>query len=514
MDQNRQTIKNFIFNSLSLIVSIALGLFYTPYLVRSLGIIAYGIVPLALIINQYVNVITGSLTGSLTRFYSVAFQQKNFSDASKYLSSSFIAITLIVIALAPLFVLIILKIDTLFNIPAMHVREAQLLFSFTIMSFILSLYSSLFNITLYCLNRLDLMNVIKIVRILFKVMFTILFFEFLRKGIPFIGYANFFSEFFVISISFYYFLKTTDSQIKISLRFYEKTALVSILSMTIWVIIHQLGDTGLYRIDNVLVNHFWSTRESGILGALSEFGTYVMTVVSVISTLFGPLILIAYSNEDHNAVKKLTTDNSLLVGIATSLLVGLLIGFAKPIIGLWLGEEYVAYSNWFVMKQITLPFYAAAGVYAFVNRAWNRVIFPAVGTLIIGAVNLLLSCLICMRSNGAEVFILTILITASIFIVLQSYGLNAFCFYRLYPEIGLKTPALIFLKILLGLIMTIAISKGYSSMLKVTSLIQLAMGIAIVSVTFIIVGFVVFLNHSQKQLILSYILKNNLFYRN
>ena len=505
MNPKRQTIRNFTFNSISLIVSIVLGLFYTPYLVKSLGIVAYGIVPLALIMNQYIGVITGSLTGSLTRFYTLAFKQKNYDDASKYLSSSFIAISAIMVVLSPVFVLIILKNDTIFNIPSEHIRETRLLFAFTILSFMLSLYSSLYNISLYSLNRLDLMNVIKIARLVFKVILTVLFFESIQKNIAYIGYANFLSELLVILLSRHYFFKTTNNWIIISPNLFEKTALSSILSMTIWVFIHQLGDTGLYRTDTVLVNHFWSTKESGILGALSEFGTYVMVVIAVITSLSGPLILNAFSVNNHDSVKKITTDHTLIVGITSSLLVGLLIGFAKPIISLWLGKEYASYSNWFIMKQIALPFYAASGVYAYVYRAWNRVIFPAVSTFIFGTVNLLISYVICIKSEGSESFIFLLLMMSSFFIMLQSYGLNAYCFFKLYPEIKIRTPLFIFLKILLGLTITVIIAKSYSSLIEVTSVFKLLIGFASVTVTFVIIGFNAFLTHPQKLYIYKYL---------
>ena len=70
-----QVKKNLLFNIISLLVNVAIGILYTPYLVKSLGVVAYGVVPLALIINQYISVVTGSLTSALTRFYSIALQK-------------------------------------------------------------------------------------------------------------------------------------------------------------------------------------------------------------------------------------------------------------------------------------------------------------------------------------------------------------------------------------------------------------------------------------------------------
>ena len=146
---NSQTTKNLYSNSFALIINVATGLFYTPYLVKSLGIIAYGIVPLALIINQYINVLTGSLTGSLTRFYTIALQKGETDEAAKYISTAISTILFLVIVLLPFSYLIVININYVFNIPIEFVNNARALFAFTLLSFFLSLFSSLLNSTLY-----------------------------------------------------------------------------------------------------------------------------------------------------------------------------------------------------------------------------------------------------------------------------------------------------------------------------------------------------------------------------
>ena len=505
MDQKKQTQKNFIFNLVNLIVNFSIALFYTPYLVRSLGIVAYGIIPLALIVNQYINVITGSLTGSLTRFYSIALQKNNNTEASKYLSSSLVAISTLVLLISPVFIFIVFKIDSVFNLPLQYVKETRLLFSFTFLSFIFSLYASILNVTLYALNRLDSLNIISAIRVGIKVIFTITFFETFSKSISYIGYANFITEILVFLLSFYFFKLNSNKNIKISFKLFQKAALLSILTMTTWVMIQQIGDTGLYKIDNILVNKFWSTRESGILGALSDFGTYVMTFVLVISSLFGPLILISYSKGDHEQVKKLALRNSLFVGIITALIVGLLIGFAKPIISLWLGPQFSEYSKWFIMKQITLPFYAAAGVFAFVYRAWNKVIIPALITLLIGILNLGISTLICYLGKGNQDFIFYMLIASIFFILCQSYGLNAFIFYKLYPEIPKKGIIWGFLQISLILFITIMLASIYLFYFPVISIIQLLIGFSVNSLVSATLAFFIIFNQTEKSMIINYI---------
>ena len=514
MIQQKQINKNLLFNIVNLTINVIIALFYIPYLVKTLGMIAYGIIPLALIVNQYIGVITGSLTNSLTRFYSISVEQKEFDKASSYLSSSFVVITIIAVILLPIFGLFVLNVDSILNIPIEYVDHAKLLFSFTLFGFILSLYSSLINITLYAENRLDVLNLLAILRLGVKVILTLLFFENISIEVSYIGYSNFLSELLVLIVSLLYYKKTINNKVNISVSFYDKASTFGILSMAVWVVVHQLGDTALYRTDNVLVNKFWSTRESGILGALSELGNYVLLTVGVISSLFGPLILKAYSIGDHNQVKKLAVKYSLLVGILSSILVGVLIGFSKPLIGIWLGEEYKLYSDWFVLKLIVIPFYAASGVFAFVYKSWNKIRIPAIITVVIGLMNFLICTYILNIGANSEEYISYMLVASVFFILLQSYGLNAFWFANLYPEVKINILRVGFL-ILLALLITCIFSYIYNKIFKIQNAAQFAIGTIAVVCSVIPILFKAFWKITERKIILEYIKENikNVFSR-
>ena len=99
MTQVRQ---NLLTNLFCLLANVIVGLMYTPFLVKKLGVATYGILPLALIINQYIIIVTDALQGSVTRFDSVEYRQKNFQKASIYFTSA--------IALAVLLAMLILPI--------------------------------------------------------------------------------------------------------------------------------------------------------------------------------------------------------------------------------------------------------------------------------------------------------------------------------------------------------------------------------------------------------------------
>ena len=130
-NQTRQTRINFYTNIVTLAVNVVIALVYTPYLVDRLGVAAYGILPLALIINQYIGIVTSALTNSYTRFYSVAIQKQDYNGASNVLSTSIIAILAIILCVTPLCAGLIIKVDSIFQIPAGYTASAQYLFLYT-----------------------------------------------------------------------------------------------------------------------------------------------------------------------------------------------------------------------------------------------------------------------------------------------------------------------------------------------------------------------------------------------
>lgn len=194
MDEKKQITINLYTNIIALLSNILVGIYYTPYLVNSLGLAAYGVLPLALIINQYIGVATQTLTHAYTRFYSVALQKGDYIEASKDISTSLVVVLLISLILAPIGIGIVFNVELLFQIPSSLLDSSRLLFGYTLISFVVSLISSLLNVTLYATNRLDLMNVLKIVRALFKLLFVILAFEIFTKDISYVGLANLLTE--------------------------------------------------------------------------------------------------------------------------------------------------------------------------------------------------------------------------------------------------------------------------------------------------------------------------------
>ena len=109
--------KNLVTNVMCLVTNVLVGLLYTPYLVRELGVATYGVLPIALVINQYIIILTDSLQSSVTRFYSVEYRQKNYRQASVYFTSAIAITILLAVIVVPSICCFLPQIETLLHIP-------------------------------------------------------------------------------------------------------------------------------------------------------------------------------------------------------------------------------------------------------------------------------------------------------------------------------------------------------------------------------------------------------------
>lgn len=498
----QRTRVNFYTNILALIANIVVGIYYTPYLVNHLGLAAYGILPIALIINQYISVATQTLTHAYTRFYSVALQKGDYQEASKSISTSLAVVVLISILIIPIAIWIIHDVDSLFKIPEGLEPSARVLFCYTILSFICSLFSSLLNVTLYAINRLDLMNMMKIVRAIFKLILVVLLFECVRIDVSLVGLSNLLTELIILIVSVILFCVFKPSGVKLSPALFDKAILYSILGMSIWVLLQVCGDTLLYRTDNLIVNHFWGAEASGALGAISEIGSYVTVVVNVIGSLFGPLILIAYAKGNHTEVKSLFVEQSTIVGCLSALLTGIISGCGYTILKVWLGNGMESYTWWLLLKMIVLPYYAAGGIMAFVYRSWNKVKFPAICTVLLGFLDIVILILICRYISPDDALI--VLIINAFFSISQCFIINALAVSRIYKETK-KNFITICLKITVTFIFCYFIGRLVTSYIAIESLFQLGLLLVILGVFLLVFIYIVVFNKLERNKLLDLI---------
>ena len=79
-----------------------MGLWLTPYLIRHLGVAAYGLVPLAVTVTSYMGLFTTALNAAVGRFITLCLDRHDYAEANRIFNTSFWGtVAVLVILLGP-----------------------------------------------------------------------------------------------------------------------------------------------------------------------------------------------------------------------------------------------------------------------------------------------------------------------------------------------------------------------------------------------------------------------------
>lgn len=422
--------KNLVTNVMCLITNVLVGLLYTPYLVRELGVATYGVLPIALVINQYIIILTDSLQSSVTRFYSVEYRQKNYRQASVYFTSAIAITILLAIIVVPFICCFLPQIETLLHIPDNLVHSVGQLIAYTVASLFVAVCSNCVNITIYSDNRLDLINYLKILRNLTKLIFNIVLFSFLSTDVANVGLSALLAELLVLVVSIIFYKTTKNREIKFGRRFVDFGAMKPIVKMLTWVSLISFSSVFIYKIDAILTNNYFGLYYTGVLGSISEFGSYCISITAVIGVLFRPLMLIAYSDKRHEDLVQITVNGAYIIGLISGLLCGIVMGISTSLLRVWLNDEIAQYSSWMIIKLLIIPITSFGATISVVNSLWNNVKSCAIWSLLIAVVYM--SVVLVLLELGIDMTVF--LIMGAIAAILQGAILHISIYKKAYPE--------------------------------------------------------------------------------
>lgn len=484
-----QVRKNLVTNIISLGVNILVGILYTPFLVKTLGTEAYGIIPLALILNQYIVILTESLTSSITRFYSVEFFKKNYKGASEYFTTSVIFTIILMLLVVPLCLFPISHIDTLLHIPQKYLISAKFLFLLVIISLFIAVLSNCINITIFADNRVDLINYAKIIRHILKLGINIILFSLFSVDIVNVGIAYILCEIVVLLYSIWAYKATKNSEIHLSMRLFRFSIIKPVIDMITWVALICFAATFIYKIDALFVNNYFGLKYTGILSSISEFGSYCISITAVLGVLYKPLMLRLYSEEKYDELQNMTIRGSYVVGLASALLCAIIMGMSRPILNIWLTEEISAHYVWLVIKLGSIPLTTMGAFYATVNIYYNKVKKSALWSLAISLCYTVLCILFLEMGMSMESF----LSVNFVVVVTQGFIMNVLIFNDMYS----CSWKLIFCqcgKVLLFMAIIASCTYVLSMLFEINNLLNLLLSLSLIAFT----GFIISLSFMSQ----------------
>jgi membrane protein EpsK len=361
----------------------------TPYLVKHLGPAAFGLIPLAELLTQYVSIITANLSASVNRFLTIEIQKQN-GDPNTIFNSAFALYLLLVLIQLPLFGFCLAYADRIFSIPLELKFDALLLFACSAGGFLISLFSGVFGVSLYSHNRLDIISTINLIRLIFRLLLIVCLFFYFGPQLRFIGFVDLGLSVLMLVSSVYYWKKLTPN-LFISLRYVERKLLGPIFKMSMWTIVNHLGSLLYLRTDIWIINRFISPALAGQYAAIVVISNFIRQLGQLFSGQLGPISMRYWARGEMNELRRMLIFSAKIVTVLLAIPVVLICINSEIILTKWLGNDFSSLHILLVIMLIHLPINAGVSVLFQLQTVSNNVKIPAIVTFLMGLLNVLLS---------------------------------------------------------------------------------------------------------------------------
>lgn len=389
----RQMPRNFSLQVLAFATRIAVGIVLTPYLVRHLGRAAYGLVPLAAAMTEYVAIITQTISSAISRFLTIALQRGDMQDANRVFSTAFFSYLGLSLVQIPVFGLIIYRADVIFTIPEPLYRDAVILLMCSAASFLLSLMCGVFGVPIYANNRLDIARTLDVSRQIVRLCGILAFFAIFGPALRYVGYVSLATTILVM-IPTVVVGKRLAPELRLSVRAYDWRKLREVTSMGGWLLVNYLGFLLFLRIDVWVCNRFISAEAAGDYAAVLQWSNLIRQAGMLLSGLIGPMIMIYYARSEINRLIRLAQVSVRVMCLLLAIPISILCVFSPAVLTLWLGESFAPLAPLMVIMVCHLTINVGITPVFSVRTALNKVKVPALMSVVGGIANMLLAILL------------------------------------------------------------------------------------------------------------------------
>ncbi len=388
-DARKRFVLNILSNATYIGAQAALTLWMTPYLIGYLGMAAYGVIPLTQNLVSYTSVLTNALNTAVTRYLTIELEQRRVEAANKTFNTALFTILGLFLLLIPAILSMALAFPNIFNLPPGSETDASWLFIMMAITFFISVAGGIFSVSTFVYSEFLKFNLVNIVSLLSRLCSIIVLFSLFSSRLWYAGVSALIAA--LISLFGYLVLwRKLTPELKIMKSAFDRTQLKEQLGMGGWVVVNTVGVMLLSRVDLIVVNAYYGATMTGGYASLTQFTVLMEYLVSAAGNVIRPVILIKYAQQDIQGLRKLCIQAVKMFGYALALPVGLLCGFSKPFLSLWLGPSFQYLSTLMIAILIHQALNYSVRPMLFIHTAYNKVRWPGIVTLLCGVGSLAL----------------------------------------------------------------------------------------------------------------------------
>ena len=370
-----------------LVLSLVVGIWYVPFLVRHLGAAAYGLIPLASTLTASMSLVTLGLNSAVGRRLTIALEREDHDQANRIFNTSLwgsLALCLVLMVPAGLG---LVYLESIVRIPPGFAVEARWLFGGVVAAFLLNEVMAAFDVSSYCRNRFDLFNLVATAERLTRVGLVVLLFYAVAPRIHYVGGAILGGTVVSAAGAIWLWRRLTP-MLRIAWRDFDWAVLKNLAGTGGWVIVNQMGAILYLGIDLLVANRLFGAELAGRYAAVMALPMLIRMLGTTISAVFSPTSVYYYAREDIDGLVAYVRRAIKCVGLMLALPIGLMCGFAEPLLRLWLGPDFSEWSPLLFLMAAHLCLNMAINPLLGLQLTVNRMKVPGIVTLFMGLGNL------------------------------------------------------------------------------------------------------------------------------
>jgi O-antigen/teichoic acid export membrane protein len=395
MQNKRQLAINLIASSLAFAIGPGINFILYPYIVKHIGVEAFGFTGLALNFVGYAQLITIALNSMAGRFITIKIHENDYDAANRYMNSVFWANLISGLFILVCSVACIYYLERLVKVPQNILIDVKVLFAFTFLSFFLNVMDSTFGVGVFSSNRLDISAGRDILTSILRASVLFVLYRYFSPKVAYIGIATFIMNAAIIITDIVFTVKLLP-QIKISRKFFDIKAMYEVASAGVWNVFGKLGNIFSQGLDLLIANLFISAAAMGVISLSKTIPIVVMSVLVMIANVFAPQMTISYAHRDIEDVKKQVKFSMKMIGMVVAVPVAIMLIYGNEFYGLWVPSQNPELLKWLTFVNmggliISGTMQGLSNVFTLVNRIKRPVIINfVVNTLNIALVFLFL----------------------------------------------------------------------------------------------------------------------------
>lgn len=383
LSTDNHLIGNVFSNVVYTFIAALANLWLTPFLITNIGIAAFGMIPLTNSIVAYTAILTTAIYNSVSRFLAIELEKNDYTAANKVFNTAMFSLIGLLVGFIPLVIVIAIIFPAIFHIPAGWEADASWLFVLTAVSFFITLIGTNFSISPFLKSQFIPINTINFGGLALKIGVIILIYTFLPHKLWYVGAASVLGA-VVILAGFVILWKKFTPQLHLNIHDFSQSQLASMAGMAGWVMVNMAGAMLLSRADLLIINRYFGAVITGGYASIVQLSMLLEYAANAASIVLRPMILNQYARQDFQALQNTSYLAVKGLGLLLALPVGVMCGFAVPLLKLWLGGDYTFLAPLLVLVIFYQALSLSARPLLFVQNACDRVKWPGIITLISG----------------------------------------------------------------------------------------------------------------------------------